>query len=136
MASCTTLLAPELMAGPLDTQVTADEPVCLAAGRCDSCGRHVFPAMERCPVDGTAMATVALSATAHLRGHTSVLAPPPEVQLPVPYHVGTAEFPEGVVVIGLLLAAPTEMAIGDELEVVAHPVDERLTFAFRPTGRR
>lgn len=131
-----TLLAPELVAESSGGPAVAGEPLQLAAGRCDDCGRHVFPAMERCPIDGAPMATAALSRTARLRGHTSVLAPPPEVELPVPYHVGTAEFPEGLVVLGLLLADPEHVAIGDELEVVAHPVGEQLTFAFRPTRGR
>lgn len=137
MASSTpTLLAPELVAEPSTREVRPGEPVRLAAGRCDACGRHVFPALERCPVDGSVMATVALGTTARLRGHTSVLAPPPDVQLPVPYHVGTVEFAEGLVVLGLLLSEPGEVAIGDEVSVVAHRVGEHVTFAFRRAGDR
>ena len=112
----------------------AGQPNRLRASRCESCGRHEFPATERCPVCGAGATAVALAAVATLGPRTAVLHAPPGAQIDVPYVVGVARFPEGISVLGLidvpdLDAAPT----GSGLDTVAlEPSSGLVTYAFRP----
>jgi uncharacterized OB-fold protein len=74
--------------------------VTLLGIRCRACGHTAFPAAEFCPYCASAdVEAVRLSPTGTLWGWTTVTAPPPGYEGPVPFGFGVVELPEGVRVI-------------------------------------
>ena len=108
--------------------------IALAASRCVACGRTDFPKRDRCTACAGASEAYSLQSSAKLGARTSVLHQPPGGLVEVPYEIGVAEFPEGIAVLGLLLAGDAA-ARGDDLQVVTTAVGDRLTYAFRPIAQ-
>jgi uncharacterized OB-fold protein len=107
------------------------ERASLAASSCGYCGRLEFPARSRCPACGTDAQLIALSPDARLSAFTMVLHAVPGARVQPPYHVGVAEFGEGIAVLGILLAEDG-VHIGQAVETVVHePFDGSITYAFR-----
>ena len=106
--------------------------VALAASRCGGCGRHEFPARERCPVCGLEMTAVGLSTSPRVAGFTSVSHPPPGAVIDTPYVVVAAAFPEGLSILGPVPNATIdELAIGDTLDSIAIDVGGKVGYGFR-----
>jgi uncharacterized OB-fold protein len=105
----------------------------LAASSCGHCGRVEFPARSRCPACDKDAQPVALSPDACLGAFTTVLHAVPGARIKPPYHVGVAQFSEGISVIGLLLASEGDnVRIGQSVEtVVLEPFEGSVTYAFR-----
>ncbi|HEU5152890.1 MAG TPA: OB-fold domain-containing protein [Iamia sp.] len=116
---------------PDDAEVGA--PVGLLAGTCAACGRTDVPRRDVCAACGGAVDPVTLATTAVLSGSTAVLHQPPGSAVEAPYALGVARFPEGLCVMGLLLAeVDSPPPLGTPVAVVAHQVDQTTTYAFRP----
>jgi uncharacterized OB-fold protein len=130
MSSAREFVAPELVVADAEPQVGA--PVTLAGSRCTACLRVEFPARATCPACGADMQVTDLSSEATVRAFTGVEYPPPGCLVDVPYVIVMADFPEGVCVLGQLIAATIdEVAIGDALTSVVVPVGERVSYGFR-----
>ena len=105
----------------------------LQASRCDECGRMEFPGRAECPWCGGASAFVVIGPEATLAGFTAVLHPAPGSIIDPPYDIGVARFADGLQIMGLLVTAGDDHAVGDPIEVcVVEVPDGRLTYGFRP----
>jgi uncharacterized OB-fold protein len=118
--------------GEDDRTAVVGNPVRLRASACTDCDQVVFPAMPTCPSCGRYATTLPLASRATLRGFTSVLHPPPGAEIATPYHVGVAEFAEGVAIMGILdIPDGHTPRRGDPIATVSFAVGEALTYAFR-----
>jgi uncharacterized OB-fold protein len=115
--------------------VIPDAPLRLRASHCSACGRWEFPARTYCPGCDGEVNDDALSATATVAGVTAVLHAPPGGQIDTPYTVALSTFPEGVSVLGVVLAPFDQVAIGQGIETVGMAVGERVGYGFRPVTR-
>lgn len=110
------------------------ESLRLAVSRCGLCGGVDFPVREHCSTCGATVEKTMLSARGRLGAFTAVLHPPPGGEVPVPYAVGIAAFPEGVSVLGLLHEVEPDAGrpwqIGEDVETVAVRVGPVLTYGF------
>jgi uncharacterized OB-fold protein len=121
----------------------------LIASRCVACGEVSFPKQDACPRCTTrGCEEVPLSRRGTLWTWTIQRFPPPPPYIGpadrehfTPYGVGYVELPEGVRVEARLTENdPAKLSIGMEMELVLLPFvqdaegNDRMTFAFRPTG--
>jgi uncharacterized OB-fold protein len=107
----------------------------LVGGQCDSCRRRHFPDTEHCPWCGGAdVGQVALSRTGLLWGWTTVTAPPPGYEGPVPFGFGVVELPvDGLRVISrLTVADPAALRAGQPVAYTVVDLAGRLAWAFAP----
>lgn len=111
----------------------------LITSRCTTCGHLAFPARPGCPAccDGDSV-PFSVGPIARLSSFTSVHHRTPGSRLEPPYAVGTADFPEGITVLGLIaLPSVDTLAIGQTVTVALETVinDEsgrRRSYLFRP----
>lgn len=129
--------APLRCSAPLE--VVDGEPR-LVAAHCGECHEYSFPLRESCHGCGTALEKIDLPARGVLWTWTTQEfepASPPYVPVPgvafEPFAVGYVEFPTFLRVEGRLTERdPDILRIGMEMEVVAVPRGESLTYAFAP----
>jgi uncharacterized OB-fold protein len=115
------------------------QPVRLRASRCQACGRWEFPARDYCPrcdedaaghgPHGEVVADQ-LSSEAVVSGFTAILHAPPGALIQTPYTVVLAAHPEGVSVIGVLLAGFDEVTAGQAVHTVGLQVGDRVGFGY------
>jgi uncharacterized OB-fold protein len=87
---------------------------------------YFWPPRQRCPITGTAVESVDLSPTGQIFAWTYVQFPWPGMESPGPeqgYGVALVDLPEGPRVMGVLLGADGDWAIGDTVRAV--PLDFR-----------
>jgi uncharacterized OB-fold protein len=115
-----------------DGELAPGAPIALVASRCDGCGRCEFPRLEHCPECGGPASPVRLSRSARVSQWTAVNHATPGGLVDVPYSVAVADFPEGISILGLVRGdgSPGEVALGDEVTVVATEVGDKLGYAF------
>ena len=92
--------------------------VFLVGSRCRACHKHVFPrraCCDVCDVDDS-MEAVRLSPTGTLYTFSEIHAAP--AVFVTPYVVGYVDLPEGVRVFGQIEHRGSELALGDQVEVV------------------
>lgn len=107
-------------------------PVHLLASRCPRCGRHEFPSRAECPACGDSSESVGLSTDAVIARFTSVNHSPPGGQLPVPYIVAAASFPEGVTILGPMQDVSYDaISVGDSVRTIGITVGERIGFGWK-----
>jgi len=112
----------------------------LVAGRCRDCGEYSFPIASSCPACGTVVEEVHLPTRGVLWTWTTQefepASPPyaPVAGTPFePYAIGYVEFPNYLRVEGRLTEQdPDILRIGMDMELVAVPRGETLTYAFSP----
>jgi uncharacterized OB-fold protein len=111
----------------------------LIGGRCRECGRVCFPRADICPYcSHQVVDEIELSRSGTLWAWTTVTAPPPGYEGPVPYGFGVVELEEGLRVITRLTEPdPAKLEAGQTMELVLEPVGDRdgrrvLTYAFAP----
>jgi len=115
-----------------DGELEPGAPIALVASQCEKCGRFEFPQHETCPSCGGPANPVRLSRGARVSQWTAVNHAPPGGLVDVPYSVAVADFPEGISVLGLIRKSDSAgaLALGDQVEVVATEVGDRIGYAF------
>jgi uncharacterized OB-fold protein len=110
----------------------------LVGGYSPTSGRYHFPLGPACPYTGAEdVEEVPLSTEGRLWAWTTVTAPPPGYEGPVPYGFGIVELErEGLRVVGRLTEAdPARLEAGQPMRVVAdHLPGDVVTWAFAPAG--
>lgn len=114
----------------------------LVAGHCEGCGEYSFPLRDICHGCGAPLAKIHLPTRGVLWTWTSQEfepASPPYVPVPgvpfEPYAIGYVEFPAFLRVEGRLTERDADvLRIGMDMELVAIPRGESLTYAFAPAS--
>lgn len=119
---------------------TGPEPRLLGS-QCRHCGARHFPRVDSCPYCGTASPEECeLPSTGRLWAWTTVTAPPPGYEGPVPYGFGVVELDGGPRVVTLLTEPDaSDLAAGQVMRLVLTDVgapggDRVVSWAFAPDG--
>ena len=112
----------------------------LIGSKCISCGEAMLGSHNMCLKCGsTEVKSISLGNKGKLFSFTTIMHPPPECEVSVPYGSGWVELPEGVLVPTLLTETDVgALSIGMHMEMVAEEFkqneegDKVVTYKFRP----
>ncbi|MFC1858442.1 Zn-ribbon domain-containing OB-fold protein [Thermodesulfobacteriota bacterium] len=119
---------------------TNEEPGCLIASKCGSCGTHFHPKRIVCAnCYSEDQEEVTLSNRGKIYTYTISRVGPPDAQVPAPFITGQIEMPENVQVLSLITDIDFDkVTIGTEVELYFWKTgedeqgNEVMAYAFRP----